>query len=504
MRSFCVPLAVLLLSMPPQRQHVLYCTEANQDLAFRVHEGEAPGASAGAMLQWRNVIGTVGRSAGDVAVAALRWMGFYVDVNGSLGVQQVSFAHQLLQITNERQILAQQQFELQRREQEALAFKAAADAAANERVRVAQAQLDEQERQLRGAIAQLEELKKVKHTRDVEFHHLKDSLKRSVAALPATHDRLALDAQHNVSALFTPSAPDHPTADTQRHLLPLLRDQAKCRVNTSGSCRWSAEVMDMCVSVALSSRSAYESLRASLVMALPHIDTVLRHAAVTKSTSGHSAELYESVRVAAAALPEPQREVALIFDEVSLVGELMFKVVRGEYRFFGMVDRHDLSPLFSAGRLATEEESAALRSGLATHALVFQVAELTGAQRPRFRRVVGIHAVASLTADMLDTLFWETVGYLAEDCGLQVVAAVCDGAGCNRLWMKMQAMGATARGTPNAFVKGMEWVYNRWGPPGSKIFLISDPAHLGKKSRNGFYSSCALAPPQTLATPCNQ
>ena len=90
---------------------------------------------------------------------------------------------------------------------------------------------------------------------------------------------------------------------------------------------------------------------------------------------------------------------------------------------------------------------------------------------------------------MLDTLFWETVGRLAEDCNLQVVAAVCDGAGCNRLWMKMQAMGATARGTPNEFRRGMEWVYNRWGPAGSKIFLISDPSHGGKKSRNNLASS---------------
>ena len=249
----------------------------------------------------------------------------------------------------------------------------------------------------------------------------------------------------------------------------------------------------MCVSVFLVSRSAYLSLAASLVMTLPDMQTVERHAAVTRSTSGHSAELYASVREAAALLKGEQREVALIFDEVSLVGELAFKVVRGEYRFFGIVDRMDLGPLFGvtpkADRAATEEEVALLKGAMATHALVFQVAELSGAQRPRFRRVCGIHAVASLTADKLHTLFWETVGYLAEDCDLQVVAAVCDGAGCNRLWMKMQSMGPRARGTPDKFTSGMHWVWNHWGPPNSKIFLISDPSHMGKKTRNNMASS---------------
>lgn len=121
------------------------------------------------------------------------------------------------------------------------------------------------------------------------------------------------------------------------------------------------------------------------------------------------------------------------------------------------------------GSLAKDEE-AALKSVMATHALVFQVAELTGATKPRFRRVCGIHAVHGLTADELHWKFWETVGELHDRCGLTVVAAVCDGAGCNRLWQKMQTMGRGARDTPNAFrpddpangVHGSAWCWNLW------------------------------------------
>ena len=481
---FCCALA----TMPPQHASGssgvprLYCTPDSHALINAVNDGTAPPQDGAPAIRWCDALGTVGNYAGDVGAAALRYLGFHVSPDGTLVVQQDGFARRLLHVLQEyqqqNQTLAQFHYNLQQREQLAAAHVAAAD----ERVRAVEAQLSAQAVRANALADEKRELL-------TKLSNASRKAERAQSALPAAYDRLALDTQHNVSALFLPNPPD-----SQRHLHSLLLDQAKCRTNVSGTCVWSEEVLQMCVSVALTSRSAYASLRASLVMTLPSIDTVLRHAAVTKSVSGHSAELYESVRAAAAALPAWMREVALIFDEVSLVGELAFKVVNGEYRFFGMIDRHDLRPLFSnPGRLATEDEAALLKAGMATHALVFQVAELSGAQRPRFRRVCGIHAVAGLTADMVDTLFWETVGHLAEDCELQVLVAVCDGAGCNRLWMKMQSMGPRARNTPNAFSPGMESVLNRWGPPDSVIFLISDPSHGGKKARNNLNSSGALA-----------
>ena len=143
--------------------------------------------------------------------------------------------------------------------------------------------------------------------------------------------------------------------------------------------------------------------------------------------------------------------MSLIFDEVSLVGELTSKVVKGEYKYIGMRDELSQWELFGAPRSATSDEAAALRSALATHALVFQVAELGDSGKPRFRRVVGIHAVGSLVAEQLFKLFWETVANLEEFCGLQVVCSICDGAGCNRLFQKMCVLPAAARGMPNRF-----------------------------------------------------
>jgi hypothetical protein len=168
--------------------------------------------------------------------------------------------------------------------------------------------------------------------------------------------------------------------------------------------------------------------------------------------------------------------VSLIFDEVSLVGELTSKVVKGEYKYIGMRDELSQWELFGAPRSATSDEApAALRSALATHALVFQVAELGDSGKPRFRRVVGIHAVGSLVAEQLFKLFWETVANLEEFCGLQVVCSICDGAGCNRLFQKMCVLPAAARGMPNRFEpKRSAWCHNPWASdPNAKIFLMS-------------------------------
>ena len=236
----------------------------------------------------------------------------------------------------------------------------------------------------------------------------------------------------------------------------------------------------------------------------------------TPPPPSHWKVLYESVRLAAANLTGAQREVALIFDEISLVGELAFKVVRGartcspppcslsaltvpalnvgEYRFIGMIDQLAPYDLFGE-RPATLEEVAQIKAAVATHALVFQISELGEITSPRFRRVVGIHAVGSLVAEQLSTLFWETVRHLQQICEVQVVAAVCDGAGCNRLFQKMAVVGVGARGTSDEFIQGVSaWCHNPWAREiGARIFLISDPSHFIKKIVNNFEKSSARA-----------
>merc|ERR1712072_806924 len=105
-------------------------------------------------------------------------------------------------------------------------------------------------------------------------------------------------------------------------------------------------------------------------------------------------------------------EMALLFDEINIVGDVAFKVVRGEYRFFGFIDVDTTASSVNLYGAGPKEISRAehVKRQIATHALVFQVAELSGETKPlRFRQVVGVHGVTSLNADILDHLFWDTV-----------------------------------------------------------------------------------------------
>ena len=120
------------------------------------------------------------------------------------------------------------------------------------------------------------------------------------------------------------------------------------------------------------------------------------------------------------------------------MGDLAFKIANGEYTFYGLVSPEVRASLFVVPKGASivshiEEQ---LKAKQATHALVFQVTTVTGSSN--FKRVCGIHPVAGLTAVVLDQLFWETVCKLQTISKLTIVAAVCDGAGCNRLFQKIQ------------------------------------------------------------------
>ena len=139
--------------------------------------------------------------------------------------------------------------------------------------------------------------------------------------------------------------------------------------------------------------------------------------------------------------------MVLIFDDINVCGELAFKIVNGEYHFFGLVDEDERSRLFGARPAGAMSER--MQAQVASHALVFQV---TTPGSTDFRRVCGIHAVRSLNAEKLHRHFWETVSDLALYTDITIVAAVCDGAGSNRLFMKMNTSNLK-RGSKNTFVK---------------------------------------------------
>jgi hypothetical protein len=219
-----------------------------------------------------------------------------------------------------------------------------------------------------------------------------------------------------------------------------------------------------------------------------HSHRVQKEMGNANGEAGHSDMLYNRVANFASRLSDQDRDTCcLIYDEINTVGDLAFKIVNGEYVFYGLVSESIRTALFIPPKGATVEE--ALKAKQATHALVFQVTTLSAV---KFRFVCGIHPVASLTSVVLEQLFWETVKNLYFMCCITIVVAVSDGAGCNRLFQKA-ATSDYKRGSANTFELAWCWNYLH-EDLNAKIFFISDPSHLVKKVRNRWWKSNAFLP----------
>jgi len=154
------------------------------------------------------------------------------------------------------------------------------------------------------------------------------------------------------------------------------------------------------------------------------------------------------------------------------------------YEFHGLAAQSALETLFPTGAKTDATSAQCVNGALATHALVFQVTS-TGRGGRRLQRVVGVHPVHDCTADLLHDLFWETVANLTIHASLETVAAICDGASVNRLFIKMNTSDLK-RGTPNHFIQA--WCWNQVRPR-RKLFFIADPAHGLKKPANNWEKS---------------
>jgi len=245
-------------------------------------------------------------------------------------------------------------------------------------------------------------------------------------------------------------------------------------------------VLDWCTDVYRRNPGAYEHMALGGFLKLPDKDTCRKRAARVQAASGESKQLMAELKKRLAGLSPAQREMALLFDEINIVGDVAFKIIKGEYRFFGFVDTDNLStPQLYVTEQKKMSHKEYMKRQVATHALVFQVTELsgeiTGSNPTRLRQVVGMHAVTNLNARTLNRLFWRTVRNLYLLADVTIVVNISDGASCNRLFQKMNTH-KLGKGTGNAYQRGKAWCINPFVPGHkTKMWFMSDPAHWVKK-----------------------
>ena len=134
--------------------------------------------------------------------------------------------------------------------------------------------------------------------------------------------------------------------EEQRFLRLLIKDQLSTLRNSSGRCVWHLEVLDWCTDVYRRSPHSYSHMALAGFLKLPHPDTCRKRAGQVQMASGESPAMFDALRKRLEGLPPARREMALLYDEINIVGDVAFKVVSGEYRFFGFIDEESAS--FSA------------------------------------------------------------------------------------------------------------------------------------------------------------
>ena len=304
------------------------------------------------------------------------------------------------------------------------------------------------------------------------------AVKAAQVELSSREQKIRMDTK-TLAFFETLMKAEHPKG--QEYLALLIADQLTTLRNKSGRVVWHTKVLEWCTDIYRRDPGAYEIMVEGGFLKLPVADTCRRRAAKVQATSGECKELFERLKTRTRGFSPARREMALLFDEINIVGTVAFKIQNGEWKFYGFVDIESYASELYVTQPKEVSHSEYMKKQVATHALVFQVAELSGEGVPRFRQVVGIHGVTSLNAKMLHRLFWRTVRNLYLHSDITIVVNISDGASCNRLFQKM-CTHRLNKGTSNTYQSGKAWCINPFVPGGRmKLWFMSDPAHWVKK-----------------------
>ena len=245
-------------------------------------------------------------------------------------------------------------------------------------------------------------------------------------------------------------------------------------LKNSQQMRWHPLVIRWCLGIYHTSPSAYDFLKRSSFLKLPHKTTLLDYSIYTNPSVGFNpdvlARMYEELRIEH--LDEHDKNVSLLFDEMKVQSELAYSKSTGKLIGFVEMDTLDRE----INKLAQSCSGKIQEREVATSALAFMARGVYS----NFQFTFAYFATKSLTCEMIFPLAWNAVANL-EMIGLKVRCFVCDGASSNRKFYKMHV--SEEDGTSLPYFATNLCSQNR------KIFFICDVPHLIKTVRNNWENS---------------
>lgn len=233
--------------------------------------------------------------------------------------------------------------------------------------------------------------------------------------------------------------------------------------------KWHHVMIKWCLYLRHISGKAYETIRDSGCIKLPSQRTLRDYTHCVTSTAGFSADVdrYLMKVVNISSIPEFQKNVILVIDEMYIKEELVYNKESGALIGFsnlGDINSHLLQFQVSLDNKSNEK--------LAKTMVVFMIRglfshlEFPYAQFP----------CTNLTGDLLFDPLWEAIARL-ERCGLKMLAVTADGGSSNRRLFKIHD-----QTSPDKQITYK--TKNPYASDGRSVFFLSDPPHLIKTVRN--------------------
>ncbi len=251
-------------------------------------------------------------------------------------------------------------------------------------------------------------------------------------------------------------------------------------LNKKTSMRWHPSLIKLAIAIHAKSSSAYETLRSSGYLALPH-ETTLRAYTNFKIDTGFSTHIIKDASKELKDEKDIKRYVSVVFDEMKIRDGLVYCSQTG--RLLGFVDVGDIGNEIRniADYMNTDhadgDNDMNHEPPLATHVIAFMVRGIFS----NLKEVFAHYYATGFTSNQLYWVVWRAVGML-ELAGFKVCAFIADGASPNRKFFRLhrapgQQHQSVVFKTINKFCRERD------------IYFICDVPHLIKTTRNCWENS---------------
>lgn len=267
----------------------------------------------------------------------------------------------------------------------------------------------------------------------------------------------------------------------------LFEEQLKqSKLKNSKQMRWHPIIIRWCLGIYHTSPTAYDFLKKTSFLKLPHKSTLLDYTFYTKPGAGFNPDilrkLFEEAKVEK--LNSRTKNVSILMDEMKIKSELVYNKSTG--KLIGFVELDKVSNEIEKLEGVCAEE--AKEKEVATHILAFMVRGIYSDLLFTFAHF----PTKSLTCDVIFPLAWNAVAFV-ESIGLKVRCFVCDGASPNRKFYKMHLKKGD---------KSLPYFAINLCATDRKIYLICDVPHLIKTVRNNWENSHGNRNTRNLIVSC--